>query len=803
MRRNPGFTAAAMLALALGIGANTAVFTVVDGVLLRPLPFPQPERLYFLTSNPRNSPFGPPRHALGRGIGLADRNYPGVRRQIRAFDPVAVFDLEQPAALAGSSEPVRVGRSRVTPEFLAVLRVNPALGRGLQDGDDLPGRDGVMLLSDHLWRTRFGADRGVLGKNVTLDGLVHTVIGVMPPGFAFPPGADLWTPKAIQLNPHNSFFLNVIGRLKPGVDPRRAQAEFQNIIGHLAEENREAPDFGDPRNFETGIIPLKEVLVGESRSSLLIFLGAVALVLSIACANVANLLLMRAASRHQEVAVRVALGASRGILVRQLLTESVLLSLGGGVLGMLLALWAVPALLALAPEGKIPRAGEIHIDATALAFTVGLALLTGIAFGLVPALQSTHRELRAVLSAAGRTSTGRHEGLRGALVVAEMALALVLLSGAGLLLKSFLRIRAVDPGFHPDRLLTVSVDLPPATYRAADDLRAFHQRTLAKLSAIPGVTAAAAVNFRPLGGPLAIGDFQMEHGRRRPRGFLADKPTISPGYFRAMGIRLIGGREFTGHDDASAPGVIIISQKVASTLWPGANPIGQRLSMQDQPKATDWLTIVGVVDDIHQRDLKNTASPAIYQPYSQVSLMGFLSHMTFVIRTPGNPSVFAPALRRALREVDPNIPGQSLAPMQDLIAETTAEPLFQTRLLAVFSLMALALAAFGIYAVLAYSVEQRTREIGIRMALGAAAGDVMHMVLRRAIALIAIGLLAGAAGALAVTRVLAALLFEVQPTDGPTAAAVALLLAAVALLAGWLPARRAARLDPQVALRYQ
>jgi putative ABC transport system permease protein len=786
-----------MLALGLGIGANTAVFTVVNGALLRPLPFPRPERLYFLTANPRNSPFGPPRHAFGGGIGIGDQVYPEFRRRVQSFDAVAAFPLPGPAALAGSSEPVRAARCRVTHEFLSVLRVSPALGRGFQDGDELPGHDNVVLLSDQLWRNHFGADRGVLGKSVTLDGEPHTVIGVMPPGFAFPPATDLWTPEIIKVS-HNLNFLNVIGRLKPGIQPQRAQAELRTIMGNLGGQN-----FGGPKDLEIGIIPLKEVMVGESRSSLLIFSGAVAFVLLIACANVANLLLMRAASRRQEVAVRIALGAGRGRLIRQLLTESVLLSLGAGALGMLLALWAVPALLALAPVGKIPRLGEIHIGAAAFAFTMGISLVTGIAFGLVPALESTHGELRAVLGASRRTSTGRHERLRGALVVAEMALALILLTGAGLLLKSFLRIRAVDPGFHPDRLLTVTVDLPPSTYRTADTLRAFDRRVLANLSTLPGVTDAAAVNFRPLGPMRVMGTFEMEHGRKRPRGFMVDKPTVSPGYFRAMGIRLIGGREFTERDDASAAGAIVISQEVARKLWPGENPIGQRLSMEDDPKPGDWLTVVGVVDDIRQGNLKKAASPAIYQPYSQVSLLGFLSHMTFVVRTGGNPAELAPALRRVLREADPAIPPQSLATMQTLIAETTAEPLFQTRLLAVFSLVALALAAFGIYAVLAYSVEQRTREIGIRMALGAAAGDVTRMVLRRAAALVAIGLVVGAAGALAVTRVLATFLFEVQPTDGVTAVSVALLLAVVALLAGWLPARRAARLDPLAALRYE
>jgi putative ABC transport system permease protein len=790
LRRNPGFTVVAVLALALGIGANTAVFAVVNGVLLRPLPFPEADRLFQVSYIPQHGPFQ-------FHPSLSDGTYLEFQSREKMFEKVAAFSA-QPFSLTGAGEPVRLPAARVTLDFLAVLQVNPAIGRAFSAEEATPGRDHVVLIGDGLWRDRFNADMHVVGRTISLNGVTHTVIGVMPPGFAFPSKSDLWTPMAIQTNPHNSFVFPVIGRLRSGASQQQAQAELESLTGALPVRRGE-----DRRDMLAQVLPLKEMVVGNIRKSLLIFLGAVGFVLLIACANVANLLLMRAASRQQEIAVRAALGAGRGRLIRQFLTESTLVSLAGGTAGMVLAVWCVPVLLALAPAGQIPRTQDIQIDGWVLGFTFAVSVLTGLAFGLAPALQSARRALRAALGESGRTLTSRREGIRGALVVAEVALSLVLLTGAGLMLKSFLRMRAVDPGFRPENVLTMTVDLPESVYRNVSDLKAFHERTLQKLSRVPGVSLVGAVNWLPLAGALTMGDFHRADGRPLPRDYTVDKPGVSPGYFKTMGIRLLNGRDFTEQDTASSPGVAIISSSVARQLWPGENPLGQRITLEDNPKPQDWLTIVGVVDDVRQQSLTKKPAVTIYQPLPQVIRPFFLSHMTFAVRTASDPMRVASAMRSVLHEVDRDQPVQKIAAMEELVAATTAEPLFQARLLGAFSIIALVLSAIGIYGVLAYSVIERTHEIGIRMALGAGRNDVLRMVLRRTLLLAVAGVALGTAGALAVTQVLSKFLFEVKATDPETFIAVAVALAAVALLAGFIPARRASSVEPLVALRYE
>jgi putative ABC transport system permease protein len=486
-----------------------------------------------------------------------------------------------------------------------------------------------------------------------------------------------------------------------------------------------------------------------------------------------------------------------------LLTESVLVAVAGGAAGVLLALAGVPAVLALAPEGKIPRADEIGPDARVLAFTFGLSVLTGLLFGLAPAVRATRRELRRWLAEGGRTVTGRGAKLRNALVVSEVALALILLTGAGLLLKSFWRMHAIHPGFRPENVLAATVDLPETRYRSPEQMRAFHQRILDGLRELPGIDSAGAVNWMPLGRNLIRGDFHLEAPRERPPGYIVDKLVVSPNYFRAMGIRLLMGRPFSERDHAAAPGVVVVSGSVARALWPGEDPIGKRMTMSDRPKAADWLTVVGVVDDVRQQQLTAGPSPAIYHPYQQTNSPFFLSHMTFVVRSAANPGALAPAIRVVIQRADPDQAVQSIETMEDVIAGTTAEPRFRTRLIGAFAVMAVALAAIGIYGVLACSIAERTHEIGVRMAIGASRAGIVGMVVRRTLLLAGTGLALGTAGALAVTRVLENLLFEVRPTDPGTYAAVAVFLAMVAVLAGLMPARRAASVDPLAALRYE
>jgi putative ABC transport system permease protein len=783
LRRSPAFTIVAGLTLALGIGATTAMFTVVHAVLLRPLAYPRSDRLVRLAYDYRNNPFVPM-------PGISDRQWVDARPRFRTLSRVAA-NAPDLTTLTDAGDPVRLQEAKVTAGLFETLGITPALGRAFTLDDERVGGEPVVILGDALWRERLGADPAVVGRSITLDGVRHTVVGVMPPRFAYPPDARLWRPMRIQLMPNRSWMLSVVGRLRDGATRAQAVAELAGM-----EETPQGRD-----SIVARATPLKDTIVGDVTRSLLVFAGAVALVLLIACANVANLLLMRATSRQREMAVRAALGAGRRRLIRQLVTESALLWVGAGAAGAALAVVGVRALLALAPAGRIPRQGEIGVDATALAFALGVSLVTGVLFGLAPAIRATRNSVRDALAASARTMSGRDGGLRGALVVSEIALALVLLAGAGLMVQSFLRLRHVELGFRPAGLAAMTVDLPGATYRSSDVMQAVHQAMLERLARSPGVESAAAVNFIPLGGAQIRGDFKLEGGRSSPPGYLVAKPSASPGYFRTMGIRLRHGREFTPQDVASSPGVVIVSQSVADQMWPGANAVGQRISMKDVPGPGDWLTVVGVVDDVGQAGIDTRRDPAIYQPIQQLTQTFFLEHMSFVVRTAGDPASLVPAMRQAMRDVDPNQPIGSIGTMESAISATVAEPLFQARLIVVFSVFALVLAAIGIYGVVAYSVAERTHEIGIRVALGAGRGNVIGMVLRRLLVLVVPGVALGIAGALATTRVLSSLLFEVRPNDAATFVGVAVLLAAVAIIAGFVPARRASRVDPLVALR--
>ena len=787
LRRTPAFSLVAILTLALGIGVNTAVFTVVNGVLLRPLPFPDPERLVAISYDYQSPFLAYP--------GLVDSHYLEYRNAARSFEEVASFHRYD-VSLTGAGDPTRVRGANVTPEFTRVLRVPPAVGRSFTPTDASPSAERVALVSDQLWRERFGGDLRIVGQTVTLDGQPRRVIGIMPAGFNFPYEAQVWLPLAVQLDPHNSSIRPVIGRLKAGVSLEQAHAELESIVRHLPARTGERKE-----DFKAKIHPLKHMVVGDVERSLWIFCGAVAFVLLIACANVANLSLMRAASRRQEIAVRSALGAGRRRLMRQLLTESVVISVIGSVVGILIAAVGVRAFIVAAPAGRIPRIEHIHVDWRAIAFTLGVALFTGLLFGVMPALRATRTDVRESLSYGTRTVAGGQGRIRGTLVITEIALALVLLAGAGLMTRSFVRMRGVDLGFRPENVVAMTIDLPSARYSTAASMRDFHQRVLERLTATPAVNAAGAVNWRPLGGALVSGDFRIEGARPIPSRLNVDKPSVSPGYFAAIGIRLVRGRDFTALDDGRGPGVVIISESVARRFWPGENPVGRRISMADDPTPQDWLTIVGVVNDVVQQDVKSPAAPAIYQPLAQASHPFFLGHMTFLARTTGSSAAIASAMRDIVREVDRNQPIENLATMSTLISETTAESRFQTQLLGTFSALAVLLAAIGVYGVLAYAVTERTREIGIRIALGGTSGDVLTMVLGRTLRLVTPGVVLGVAGALLGTRVLTKLLFGVRPDDPITFAVVAAALVVVALVAALAPARRASRVDPLIALK--
>ena len=778
--KTPAFTAIALLAIALGIGANSAIFTVVNSVLLRPLPFQDPQRICRIYT----SQFG----ALDL---MPDRVFLDFQKQSTAFEHISAFNSGS-TNLTGIGEPAPVHGWTATPDFWSALGVGAQMGRTFRAADEA----GVVVLSDKLWRSHFGADRSILGKSTKLDGTPHTIIGVMPPGFAFPAEAELWTPLAVKLEKGNSWAYWVIGRLKPGISIQQARSETQAIAQKLQPSE---PNAGKT----AGVISLHESVVGSIRPSLLVLLGAVGFILLIACANVANLLLARGAGRRQEVAVRASLGASRVRLIRQLLTESTLLAISGGALGLLVAAWSVSLLVRMVPEGMIPRLAEVGINGEVLLFTFLLSLATSLLFGVAPAMQLSKARLSESLKQGDRRIAGA-QSLRSVLVAGEIALSLVLLIGAGLMIKSFVRLRSVNPGFHPESAFVLTVNLPFNEQQSTQQLIARHNQVIQKLEALPGVTSAGAVNWLPFGEALIRGDFYSEAGSRPAAHFDVSKPGVTPGYFLAMGIQLLIGRMFDNRDTERSPAVAIVSQSVARRVWGDQDPIGKRVTLEDRPKPEDWLTVVGVVDDVKQQNLAEKAPvPAIYQPLTQVSHSFFLFQMAYVVRANGNLAALPGLMRSRFREVDPNQPVQLMSTMEEMVSATTAEPRFYSRMLGSFSAIALLLASLGIYGVMAYSVAQRTRETGIRVALGAQRSDIFRSVMLKSALLVLAGVAIGLAGAFGVTRVLQNLLFDVKPTDAATFGAVSVLLILVALVATYVPARRATSVDPMVALRYE
>ncbi len=796
----PSLSIVATMALALGIGANTAIFSVVNAVLLRPLPFPDSDKLMMVWD-----------YVPSRGQKRGSASYPNFadwRTQNHVFEHLASFHTSD-FIMTGRGESSRLQGAVVNADLFTLLRATPVLGRAFLPAEDAPSETGrVVILSQELFQKRFNSDASILNQPMVLDGKNYTIIGVMPQAFQFPiqnEPVELWTTVAIDregkepmTDQRGAHYMQVIGRLKTGVSKEQAQAEMTAIAARLEQQY---PDKNLHRS--AGVEPALEALVGDIRPTLLILLGAVACVLLIACANVANLLLARALTRHKEIAIRSALGASRLRVIRQLLTESVLLSLAGGGLGLILAIWWSDLLVSLGKD-DIPRAVQVGLDWRVLGFTLVVSVMTGVLFGLVPALQTSRTELTESLKEGGRGSGegARRNRVRGVLVVSELAIAAVLLVGAGLLIQSLWRLRQVDPGFKRENVLTFNVALPDVRYDTGKQVQ-FFQDLKAHMESLPGVQSASFVEPLPLGGDHFSLSFETE-GRPVAKG---DQPSadfflVSPGYFQTMGIPQIKGRDFNDRDQHKSPPVIIVSEAFVKQFFPGEDPIGKHIkpgiSTFEDEKA-QMREIVGVVGDVKSLSLSAEPKPAFYEPHAQVPF----NQMTVVLRTSPDPHSLISGVTKEVSSMDKDLPVFGAKTMDEYLAASVAAPRFNTTLLTIFAAVALVLTIVGLYGVMSYSVAQRTNEIGIRMALGAQTHDVLGLVVKQGFKLVLLGLAIGLAGAFALMKLIASLLFGVTTRDPLTFAAVAGLLTVVALLACYLPARRASRVDPMVALRYE
>jgi predicted permease len=782
--KRPGFTLMAILTLTLGIGANTAIFSVVNAVLLRPLQLKDSARLVMVWNNGAEA-------AGGDRTPLAGADLLDWRAQSRSFESIGAFQNGSFNYTSGEV-PEQLRGVGVTANLLAVLGVTPQLGRDFQASDEQVGAERTILISDRFWRSHFAADKQVVGRRVTLSGVSTTIIGVMPANLDFPSREiDLW--RAMQLETptrRGPYFLTGVGRLKPGVQIQQARAESQAMKS----------TFGN-YNLDFNVLPVNEFIFGDVRPALVALLVAVTLVLLIAAVNVANLTLVRGASQLKEISIRTALGASRGRIIRRLLTESLLLAIAGAVFGTLCAFWGVSALVQFAPE-NLPRVNQIKIDGLVLVWTAVVSLVTGLAFGLVPAWQGSRLNLNEALRDGGRGSTesaGRRRG-RSVLVIAELALAVTLLTGAGLLIKSLWRLQKVDLGINPERVLTMQMALRGQRYEKPEAVRELNSRLLDQVKSLPGVRVAALTNSLPPDETEFSSDFTIE-GKTPVKDVpqIAYFNLVSTEYFQALGIPLRAGRTFTTSDSSGSPRVILINETLRRRFFSGEDPLGKRLNLSNVG-APDWTQIVGVVGDVKYNGMADDVQPAIYQPIEQAPIWGF----ALVLKTDvADPPSLTTAVRNEISKLDPSLPVTKVSTMEQRVATAMAPPRFRTTLIALFAAVALILACVGIYGVISYSVTHRTHEIGIRIALGAQRRNVLQLVLGQGALLAVIGVMLGLGSAFALTRLMAGLLFGVTPTDPMTFICVPLGLMAVALLASYLPARRATKVDPLVALRYE